>query len=494
MATQVSSGVVDATVTTDLSGVETQLSGVETQIAVQNLRSVINNNLAYIRAVDAVADEFGNEGGVNLDVDGTTDATDTHSTHISASGTVSAHSESSASPAWEALDGVIGSDNNMWQPVVHNGSGWFQYAWSSPKRLVTYKIQCRNHRNGSPNAWTMQGSHTGAFAGEQTTVDTVSGVDMVANTNYSFTCDVSTTKYAYHRIVFTQCTVNEGPQFQGIEYFVGAETGNSLNQTYNSSGDYYHNPGSEEDGTKTVHNQGNGSLTMFDASWAVSNNKVVDRIAVHSLTANTSMKVKIALANSNTDLDIVYSEAVSHGGTGWETFTLTTSYTIPASGIYRTGVYGGGINYSMDSEGGSRSYIGGDATGSAGVYTFGSGSGSSWGTSMTKAITNPSAMTLVSNTFTAETAPAESSAVFLHQPVDAVTLNTDILGYISRDAGTTWTQGTLVDAGSFDSTTNILTMNAVDISGQPSGTSMRYKIVTANAKEQRLHGAWLAWS
>ena len=73
-------------------------------------------------------------------------------------------------------------------------------------------------------------------------------------------------------------------------------------------------------------------------------------------------------------------------------------------------------------------------------------------------------------------------------------LNTDILGYISRDAGTTWTQGTLVDAGSFDDTTNILTMNAVDISGQPSGTSMRYKIVTANAKEQRLHGAWLAWS
>ena len=103
-------------------------------------------------------------------------------------------------------------------------------------------------------------------------------------------------------------------------------------------------------------------------------------------------------------------------------------------------------------------------------------------------------MTIISETFTAETAPTESSAVFLHQPIAAVTLNTDILGYISRDAGTTWTLGTLVDAGSFDSTTNILTMNAVDISGQPSGTSMKYKIVTANTKEQRFHGAWLAWS
>ena len=201
-------------------------------------RPVINNNSAYIRAVDGIADEFGNQAGVSIDVDGTTDATDTHSTHISESGTVSAHSESSASPAWEALDDVIGSDNNMWQPLVHNGSGWFQYSWSRPKRLVTYKIQCRNHRNGSPNAWTMQGSHTGEFAGEQATVDTLSGVDMVANTNYSFTCDVSTTKYAYHRIVFTQCTVNEGPQFQGIEYFVGAETGDSINIIYDATGDY----------------------------------------------------------------------------------------------------------------------------------------------------------------------------------------------------------------------------------------------------------------
>ena len=268
----------------------------------------------------------------------------------------------------------------------------------------------------------------------------------------------------------------------------------SINQTYNSSGDYYHNPGSEEHGTKTVHNQGNGSLTMFDASWAVSNNKVVDRIAVHSLTANTSMKVKIALANSNTDLDIVYSEAVSHGGTGWETFTLTTSYTIPASGIYRTGVYGGGINYSMDAEGGSRSYIGGDATGSAGVYTFGSGSGSSWGTSMTKAITNPSTMTLVSDTFTAQTAPTEASLVLLHQPVDSVTLNTDILAYISRDNGTTYTLGTLASGGEYSTNINILTINGLDISAQPSGTSMRYKLVTANAKEQRLHGSWIQWS
>ena len=46
------------------------LSSVETQLAVQNLRSVINNNSAYIRAVDGIADEFADETGVNLDIAG----------------------------------------------------------------------------------------------------------------------------------------------------------------------------------------------------------------------------------------------------------------------------------------------------------------------------------------------------------------------------------------------------------------------------------------
>lgn len=103
-------------------------------------------------------------------------------------------------------------------------------------------------------------------------------------------------------------------------------------------------------------------------------------------------------------------------------------------------------------------------------------------------------MTLVSKTFTAQTAPTEASLVLLHQPIVACTLNTDILAYISRDNGTTYTQGTLADGGEYSTGINILTINGLDISAQPSGTSMRYKIVTANAKEQRLHGSWIQWS
>ena len=106
----------------------------------------------------------------------------------------------------------------------------------------------------------------------------------------------------------------------------------------------------------------------------------------------------------------------------------------------------------------------------------------------------PVNMTLISDTFTAQTAPSEASLVLLHQPMDSVTLNTDVLAYISRDGGTTYTQGTLASGGEYSTGINILTINGLDISAQPSGTNMKYKIVTANTKEQRFHGSWLQWS
>jgi hypothetical protein len=82
--------------------------------------------------------------------------------------------------------------------------------------------------------------------------------------------------------------------------------------------------------------------------------------------------------------------------------------------------------------------------------------------------------------------------VLLHQPVDAVTLNTDATIEVSRDNGTTWTAGTLVHQGAFDATTNILSAT-IDLSAQPAGTSMKWRFKTLNAKHQRLHGVWMQW-
>lgn len=106
-------------------------------------------------------------------------------------------------------------------------------------------------------------------------------------------------------------------------------------------------------------------------------------------------------------------------------------------------------------------------------------------------------MTLVSNAQTAQ-AQADTAriTVFEHPSTGTTTVNTDIKAYASRDNGTTYTQITLADDGEYESGKKLLSGSA-DISGQPTGTSMRYKIETLNqssSKITRLHGVSLQWA
>ncbi|CAA7619536.1 hypothetical protein MTBLM5_30193 [Magnetospirillum sp. LM-5] len=111
-----------------------------------------------------------------------------------------------------------------------------------------------------------------------------------------------------------------------------------------------------------------------------------------------------------------------------------------------------------------------------------------------KAAGAPTNITVVSAATAALAGASDTEAriVLLHQPVDPVTLNTDVTIEVSRDNGTSWTAGALTLQGAFDATTNILTAT-IDLSGQPPGTSMKWRFRTLNAKEQRLHGVWMQW-
>ena len=101
-------------------------------------------------------------------------------------------------------------------------------------------------------------------------------------------------------------------------------------------------------------------------------------------------------------------------------------------------------------------------------------------------------MILQSNSFTAETQPDNARIVIFEEDVDSVTLNTDLKAFASRDGGTTFTQITLVNEGEYESGRNILSAS-VDISAQPAGTSMKYKITTLNNKDLKLHGCGISW-
>ena len=113
-------------------------------------------------------------------------------------------------------------------------------------------------------------------------------------------------------------------------------------------------------------------------------------------------------------------------------------------------------------------------------------------------------MVLVSNATTAETTATKGDIVMTYTNGVAgaggiAAINTDVKAYCSRDNGATYTLMTLVAQGTTGTASPnfIVSAHDVDISSQPSGTEMRYKIETLNqsaAKETRIQAVSLGWS
>ena len=167
----------------------------------------------------------------------------------------------------------------------------------------------------------------------------------------------------------------------------------------------------------------------------------------------------------------------SHGGgTGGVTGVVKAT-----SGTANTGGGGGGA-YDTSS------YEGGDGGSGIVVLRRLTSAGSTTGEDLT----------LQSTDVTALSAPTYGEFVTLiENAYGTATLNTDIKGYISRDSGTTFTQGTLVDEGTWGTNKKVLGFHDLDISSQPSGTSMCYKITThnqsASSKETRIYATSIGW-
>ncbi len=110
-----------------------------------------------------------------------------------------------------------------------------------------------------------------------------------------------------------------------------------------------------------------------------------------------------------------------------------------------------------------------------------------------KAATATSA-TIVSNAFTASSEPSTSRMVVFQENIDTPTLNTDIIASVSRDGGSTFTNVTLSDEGYVTGSSGQRILSGIaTISGQPSGTSMRWKLALAN-NQSKIHGVSLSWA
>ena len=182
----------------------------------------------------------------------------------------------------------------------------------------------------------------------------------------------------------------------------------------------------------------------------------------------------------------------SSGGVG-------VSSSITGSSITRGG--GGASASGSASGGGATAYGSGTANfgggGGGGDSNTSNGAGGSGIVILKYAPLVVRDLTLISNAQTAATQPSTARVtIFEHPSTGTTTVNTDIKAYASRDNGTTYTQITLADEVDYESGKKLLS-GSVDISGQPAGTNMRYKIETLNqssSKITRLHGVSLQWA
>lgn len=102
--------------------------------------------------------------------------------------------------------------------------------------------------------------------------------------------------------------------------------------------------------------------------------------------------------------------------------------------------------------------------------------------------------TLTSTTFTAVSSPGRGNITLLGKALSgSIVPNTSLVAAISRDGGTTWSNGTLAALGTYGGFTTY-EATGVDLSSQPSGSSMRYRVTVDGSARHEFSGACLQWS
>lgn len=101
---------------------------------------------------------------------------------------------------------------------------------------------------------------------------------------------------------------------------------------------------------------------------------------------------------------------------------------------------------------------------------------------------------IITNSTTASEVPTKARVVLIAANNESITLNTELIASVSRDNGTTYTATTLSDQGSYANTGNVrIYTGEASLTSQPSGTTIRTKIETANNKNVEIHAYTTQW-
>jgi hypothetical protein len=231
----------------------------------------------------------------------------------------------------------------------------------------------------------------------------------------------------------------------------------------------------------------------------------IQKVSASQLAADGAQVriLMIAATSTATTFDDVFVSRVAGSGDAYDsqtdltrvTFGGANGVTIPANGS----TWSDWITYSLDSSqdllvcmdvgNTSAGYYDG-ATGFTNYYKISSNDAgtenrSGFSTTATRrtgftqieVMSAPLSLSLVSTAYAAPVVPTEVAFTLRFvEPDSDVTLNTDLIVEISRDGGTTWSAMTLTELRTVGTT--VVASGTVDVSAQPSGSSLKSRITT----------------
>jgi hypothetical protein len=448
----------------DLASDAVDTTGIQTDIAILGFKVAANGSLAKYDLVDQTIDAFEDASGV--DASGSTNEIRNASNYYS------------GAQAGSVLNAYTSSSGN----------------WTCPAGVTDIEVLVVSGGGG--------GAGLGGGGGAGGVVHDSSRTVVPANT------------YAY----------SIGSGGAGANYGFGLWGGNGVNTTFDTitavgggggSGTGYAGGAGKDGGSGGGGNGGyatpGGSGTQADSGGGTGyGNDGGDAVSTGGYFSGGGGGANAAGADGATSGSTCGAGGAGKLFTGFEAYG-TTSGNVASSGS-DGGYFGGGGGGGGDGTPGAGG-VGGGAVGKGGTTaadnglanTGGGGGGvadntGGAGGSGTVIIRQADAyndMTLVSNATTAEAVATKGDLVMTYSNgAGTATVNTDIKGWVSRDNGSNYTQFTLTDDGDTGGHT-ILTAHDLDISAQPSGTAMRYKITTHNqsvSKQTRIQAVSLGWS
>ena len=451
----------------------TDLTGLEDDIAILGFKVAANGSLAKYDLVDQTIDDFQDTSGVDASAS-TNEIRDSSGKYYSGS----------SSGAADATGGTIttngGNTIHTFNPAG-NGSSTNDFVTPGGSATVTYLVVGGggaggfNYAGGGGGGGFRTGTFTlGSGTTAATTYAITSGAGGVGTTNMESTANGDDS-------VFSTITSTGGGQG-------GSPGGNTAGSAGGSGG------GGQDGG-------GGGAGNTPSTSPSQGNNG-----------GGSGGNVGGGGGGSGgTGSAGVYNSSGGHGGSGTANSITGASVTYAGgggggtSGTSRTPGNAGSGGGGAGGDGDSASTAGTDGLGGGGGGGSGSGNPHDGGNGVvissytTDAFSSTSYlnMTLVSTATTSQAVPTKGDIVMTYSNgAGTVTLNTDLKAYASRDNGSTYTQMTLASEGTTGGH-NIVTAHDVDISSQPSGTSMRYKLETLNqgaSKQTRIQAVSLGWS